>query len=242
MYRLVTSQSDSESQPKPRGVFATLALVLVLSLLGCAGLLVAGYSLPETAAKSYWFISRSSGVVAYGLVTLGVLWGLIQSGSLFRARVSPLLALGLHSYLNWLGLGLAGLHGLILLGDNYIKIDLAQIFTPFLADYRPIPVGLGIVGFYGMLLLTLSFYARSHLGQKNFRLLHYTSYAVFAVVTAHGVLAGTDSTPLWWLYSLSLVTVAAMTVLRIAGSRRARQKSAARERQPAAASANPYQG
>ena len=194
--------------------------MIVLSLIGFGAVVAIGYYLPETAAKSYWFLSRSSGVVAYVLITVGVLWGLIQSGSLFRTRVTPLLALGMHSYLNWLGLGFAALHGIILIGDDYIKIGLTQVFTPFLSPYRPVPVGLGIIGFYLMLLLTLSFYPRSRLGQKNFRLLHYTSFAVFLMVTVHGVLAGTDSTPLWWLYSLSLTAVVVMTVMRIAGSRR----------------------
>ena len=61
--------------------------MIVLSLLGFGAVALIGYYLPQTAAKSYWFVSRSSGVIAYVLVTIGVLWGLIQSGSLFRARV-----------------------------------------------------------------------------------------------------------------------------------------------------------
>jgi len=201
-------------------VLAGFALVIVLSLLGFGAVALIGYYLPQTAAKSYWFVSRSSGVIAYVLVTIGVLWGLIQSGSLFRARVAPLLALGMHSFLNWLGLGLAALHGIILIGDHFIKIGLPEVFTPFLSPYRPVPVGLGIIAFYLMLLLSLSFYARNHLGQKNFRLLHYVSYAVFLMVTAHGVLGGTDTGTLWWLYAVSLVAVVAMTVMRINGSRR----------------------
>ncbi len=222
MYRLVPSpavrsQRDSPPPPSPRGVLGGFALVIGLSLLGFGAVAVIGYYLPQTAAKSFWFLSRSSGVIAYGLVTLGVLWGLIQSGSLFRARVAPLLALGMHSFLNWLGLGFAALHGIILIGDHYIKIGLPEVFTPFLSPYRPLPVGLGIIGFYLMLLLSLSFYARNYLGQKNFRLLHYASYAVFLLVSVHGLLAGTDSGPLWWLYAVSLVAVAGMTVLRIRG-------------------------
>lgn len=225
MYRLVPSQEAPSLQDSPppsntRGVLASFGLVIALSLLGFAAVVTIGYYLPQTAAKSYWFLSRSSGVIAYVLVTVGVLWGLIQSGSLFRARVAPLLALGLHSFLNWLGLGLAALHGIILIGDHFIKIGLPEVFTPFLSPYRPVPVGLGIIGFYLMLLLSLSFYARNHLGQKNFRLLHYASYAVFLMVTVHGVLAGTDSGPLWWLYAVSLVSVGVMTVMRINGSRR----------------------
>ena len=169
--------------------------------MGFASILVIGYYLPDAGAKAYWFISRSSGVVAYVLITLGVLWGLVQSGGLFRKRVSPILALGMHSYLNWFGLGLAALHGVILIGDGYINIDLPKVLTPFISPYRPIPVGLGIVGFYLMLLLSLSFYARMHLGQKNFRLLHYGSFGVFILVTAHSLFSGSDTGVLWWLYA-----------------------------------------
>jgi hypothetical protein len=220
MYRLAPLPSDSKSRANPHAALASLAIVIVLSLIGFGAVVAIGYYLPETATKSYWFVSRSSGVIAYVLVTVGVLWGLVQSGSLFRSHVAPLLALGMHSHLNWLGLGFAGLHGVILIGDSYIKIGLPQVFTPFLTPYQPIPVGLGIIGFYLMLLLTLSFYARSRLGQKNFRLLHYLSFAVFLMVTAHGMLAGTDTTALWWLYTLSLLAVLVMTVMRFVGSRR----------------------
>lgn len=201
----------------------SLGLVVLLSLLGFVSVLAIGYYLPDTAEKSYWFISRSSGVVAYVLLTIGVLWGLVQSGALFRARVAPLLSLGLHSYLNWLALGLAALHGAILVKDNYIQIDFARVVTPFLAEYRPVPVGLGIIGFYLMLLLSLSFYARSHLGQRAFRLLHYTSFGVFIMVTLHGLLAGTDSGALGWLYALSLAAVVCLTVMRVLSTRRKRK-------------------
>ncbi len=154
MYRLVPSQTDSESQPSRPEILTTFAIVLALSLVGFASVVAIGYFLPATATKAYWYVSRSSGVVAYIVITLGVLWGLIQSGSLFRKRISPLLALGMHSYLNWIGLALATLHGVILIGDGYINIDLPRVVTPFISDYRPIPVGLGIIGFYLMLLLS----------------------------------------------------------------------------------------
>jgi DMSO/TMAO reductase YedYZ heme-binding membrane subunit len=240
MYRRVPSQEapslqDSPPPSSPRGVLASFALVIVLSLLGAAAVAMIGYYLPQSAAKSYWFVSRSSGVIAYVLVTFGVLWGLIQSGSLLRERVAPLLALGMHSFLNWLALGFAALHGIILIGDHFIKIGLPEVFTPFLSPYRPVPVGLGIIAFYLMLLLALSFYARNHLGQKNFRLLHYVSYAVFLMVTVHGVLAGTDIGALWWLYAVSLIVVAVMTVMRITGSRREQMRRQAPRPAPARA-------
>lgn len=227
MYRLIPSQNESEQEPTARGLLASLGIIVLMSLVGFFSVIVIGYYLPDTASKSYWFISRSSGIVAYVLLTVGVLWGLIQSGSLFRSRVAPLLSLGLHSYLNWLALGLAALHGAILVKDDYIQMDVARVVTPFLAEYRPIPVGLGIIGFYLMLLLSLSFYARSHLGQRAFRLLHYISFCVFVMVTLHGLLAGTDSGPLFWLYGASLVSVIVLTMMRIVSTRGKRKPKAA---------------
>jgi predicted ferric reductase len=190
--------------------------VVALCLLGAAGLMAAGYYLPETSTKVYWFVARSSGISAYLVITAGVVWGLVQSGASARARAWPGLALGLHSYLSWLGLGLTVLHAGVLLGDQYTHFTFVQVVMPFVADYRPLPVGLGIVGFYLMLLLSLSFYARPYINQKNFRRLHYAGFAAFALATLHGVLAGTDSGPLWWLYATSLVVVLLLTVARMA--------------------------
>ncbi len=220
MSRLETTQTASEPKPSLWGIMVNFGIIILLSLLGLAGVLVVGYYLPETGAKAYWFISRSSGVVAYLLLTLGVLWGLVQSGSLFRKWLPPVLALGMHSYLNWFGLGLAALHGVILIGDGYINIDLPKVFTPFISPYRPIPVGLGIIGFYLTLLLSLSFYARSYLGQKTFRLLHYGSFGVFVLVTLHSLLSGTDTGALWWLYVTSLIAVTLLMFARFAATRR----------------------
>jgi len=200
-----------------------ISTVFALSAVGMASLLAISYYLPDVGAKTYWFISRSSGIVAYVLITAGVLWGLMQSGSLFRHHVSPLVTLGMHNFLSWLGLGFAALHGMILIGDGYINIDLSRVFLPFLAEYRPIPVGLGIISFYLMLLLTLSFYARRYLGQRNFRLLHYGSFVTYLLVTLHSIFAGTDSSALWLLYTLSLIAVVTLTVLRIISTNKTKQ-------------------
>ena len=220
MYRLVPLSPASDPKPSLRAVLVNLAAALGLSLLGLLSLALISYYLPATSAKAYWFVSRSSGVVAYVLITLSVLWGLVQSGALMRKRVPPLLALGLHSYLSWAGLALAALHALILLGDRNTGFDLAQLLTPFVSTYRPIPIGLGIVGFYLMMVLSVSFYMRRWIGQRSFRLLHYASFGAFALATLHGVLSGTDSGPLWWLYALSLILTLALTAARVMSTRR----------------------
>ena len=61
----------------------------------------------------------------------------------------------------------------------------------------------------------MSFYVRSKIGQKTFRLLHYTSYAAFLLVTWHAIGAGTDTSALRLVYVASIGGVGLLTVWRI---------------------------
>jgi predicted ferric reductase len=219
----MSTHTDSQKHSLPWFNLLVIALGLgvisTFGVIGVSALVSLSHSLPLTSSKAYWFISRSSGVLAYVLLTLGVMWGLVQSGSILRPTIPPPLALGLHSFLNWTSLAMAALHALILLGDNFIKLTLGDIVIPFISPYRPLVVGLGVLGIYLMFLLALSFYARRQLGQKTFRTLHYASYLTYLLVTWHSLGASSDSHVLWPLYVLSIGAVGFLTMWRIANSR-----------------------
>jgi len=190
--------------------------MLVIGGLGAAGLLTLSQSFAATAAQSFWFISRSSGVLAYLLLTLSVLWGLVQSGAILRPLIPPALALGLHNFLSWSALVMAGLHAVVLLGDGYINMGLLSLLVPFTAPVQPFWVGLGVIALYLSLLLSLSFYVRKHIGQKNFRAFHYLTYLAYILVTLHGLGSGTDSLSLLVLYAISAGAVINLTFWRTA--------------------------
>jgi methionine sulfoxide reductase heme-binding subunit len=67
-----------------------------------------------------------------------------------------------------------------------------------------------------MLLVYASFSLRRRIGQKNWRRLHWTTYATFAAATAHGLLAGSDSAQQWalGLYLGAVGAVVAATAWR----------------------------
>ena len=48
-----------------------------------------------------------------------------------------------------------------------------------------------------MVLLIVSFPLRRLIGAKTWRRLHWATYLVFALATAHGLLAGSDSSHPW---------------------------------------------
>jgi predicted ferric reductase len=219
----MSTHTDSQKHSLPwfdlLVVIFGLGIVSAFWVIGVSALVSLSHSLPLTSSKAYWFISRSSGVLAYVLLTLGVMWGLVQSGSILRPTIPPPLALGLHSLLNWTSLAMAALHALILLGDNFIKLTLGDIVIPFISPYRPLAVGLGVLAIYLMFLLALSFYVRRQLGQKTFRTLHYASYLTYLLVTWHSLAASSDSRLLWPLYVLSIGSVGFLTMWRIANTR-----------------------
>ena len=115
---------------------------------------------------------------------------------------------------------MVGLHALILLGDNFIKMSLADLVIPFISPYRPLAIALGILAFYLMLMLAVSFYARRWLGQKRFRAFHYASFVAYLLVSLHGLTAGSDLNVLWPLYLVSIWSVSLLVVWRFANSRK----------------------
>lgn len=210
-----TSQTHLPTWFKILNILLGTGAVIAFGIIGLVAVVMLSQALPATSDKAYWFISRSSGILAYLLLTFGVMWGLVQGGGILRPTIPPLLAFGLHSFLNWGALAMSALHGFILLGDNYIKMSPVDIVLPFVDPYKPFLVGLGVLSFYLMFLLSSSFYARRWLGQKTFRILHYASYPTFLLVTWHSLGAGTDSGLMWPLSLLSLGAVVLLTLWRI---------------------------
>jgi hypothetical protein len=170
---------------------ATLLLLLGWLLAGQSGLAaVAGRVI--AGEQSAWYLARSTGVVAYLLMSGSTTWGLLVSSKIARESVPPPLALAMHTMLSWLGLALAGLHALLLLFDHYYTYTLADVLLPFGGPYRPFWTGLGIVAFYLGLLTSASFSWRKWLGQARWRALHYLTFVAFILVTLHGLAAGSD--------------------------------------------------
>ena len=101
-----------------------------------------------------------------------------------------------------------------------------SLLIPFASvDYRPVEVGLGQLGMYLGWMITLSFYVRKQIGPRVWRRLHYGSFAVYLLMTVHGVLAGTDTltVPAIILYSATtsvtffLVTYRVLTTVKPEG-------------------------
>lgn len=196
-------------------VFASVAIALFVLPLWLPGL---SASLAGNDAKVYWYLSRAAAFVAYILLWLAMVMGLLITNKLSRVWPGGPVAFDLHQHFTIIGLGFALFHALILLGDAYSNYSLAQLLLPFGSEqYRPIWVGLGQIGFYIMLLVAFSFFLRRWLGAKGWRTLHFLSFAVFVLAIVHGVGSGSDTATRWAqaTYWASAAAVIILTIYRI---------------------------
>lgn len=171
-------------------------------------------------AKAFWYISRGSGFVGLSLIWLSMALGLLVTNKMAKFWLGVPASFAIHEYVSLLGLGFVTLHGIILMGDQYINFNLFSVLVPFASHYQPFWVGLGQLGFYGILLVSLSFYVRKQIGQKTWRSLHYVSFATYIFAIVHGIASGTD-TSLPWAHNFYLYSAASllfMVVYRVLAS------------------------
>jgi len=183
-------------------------------------------SLLGAQPKVYWYLSRVTGLVAFTLVWLSMVWGVLVTNRMSRSWPGAVTAVDLHQHASLLGLGFALFHGLILLGDRFTNYTPAQLLLPFASSYRPLWVGIGQVSFYALVLVALSFYARRWIGGRTWRKIHYLSFAVYAMALAHSVGSGSETTvPLvrtfYWVTAaiLLFLTIYRVLVTRIRTTR-----------------------
>ena len=166
----------------------------------------------------WWLASRSFGIVAMALVSLSVGLGLALSGRLLRGPGVPARVTTMHEALAVSGLIAIVLHGLLLLGDSYLRPGVVGIALPFALAHQRIWTGLGIVAGWLAAVVTLSFYVRRLIGVATWRKLHRLTFAVYALGILHTLGSGTDARAAW------LLAILAITALPIAVAAAARRR------------------
>lgn len=176
--------------------FSTGTLLAVLLLPSMVPSL--NSSLAGDSPKAYWYLSRASAYVALTLLWLSMALGLTITNKMARVWPGVPPTFAIHEYVSLLGIGFSIFHAFVLLGDEYIKFSFIQLLLPFSTQgYKPIFIGIGQVVLYAWMILALSFYVKSKIGQKTWRGLHYISFLVYVFALYHGVTSGSDSGASW---------------------------------------------
>jgi len=140
-----------------------------------------------------------------------LLTGDLMSRWLHRYRIYDV-----HRFLALITLGLTAVHVFIVLPDRYFKFTLIELLAPFASPYRSGYMALGAFAFYAMIVVAGAFYLRPRVSYRAWRLLHYATFAVFALALVHGAGAGADAGSVWSraMYAATGLAVFNLTVHR----------------------------
>lgn len=149
------------------------------------------------ASPALWYVTRAAAVSAYALLVVAVALGLIRSlAHELSVRVGWALD-ELHQFVSLLAAAFVVLHLATLALDPYISFGVANLLLPLGQPYRPLATDLGVLGCYALVVVLASSWLRRRLSYRLWRGLHYASFAAFALVTLHGLLAGADAGQPW---------------------------------------------
>ncbi|HUI49655.1 MAG TPA: ferric reductase-like transmembrane domain-containing protein [Acidimicrobiia bacterium] len=170
-----------------------------------------------------WYVARASGLIAWAVVTLSILWGLALSTRLVRRRGVPAWLLDLHKFLGTLAIVFVGVHVLALWADTYVYFGPRELFVPFASPWRTSAVAWGIAAMYLLIAIELSSWVMKRLPRRLWRSVHATSLPMFAAATVHGFMSGADRANLavQWVATTGGVLVSVLLILRMGALRQA---------------------
>ncbi|HET6878512.1 MAG TPA: hypothetical protein VFH38_13350 [Jatrophihabitans sp.] len=219
------------SLPKPVRRHPVLVAIAGALSLGLSGF-VAGRAVQQVRSDQMapWILGRASGIAAYLLLVALVLVGLLLAhpsraitGGSSPGRIRVHITLALFT------LCFTALHVVVLATDRYAGVGWAGAALPLGASYRPVAVTLGLLGLWTGLLAGSSAALAGHLPRRWWWPVHKAAASTLALVWVHGVLAGSDSPTLLWLYVGSGLLVLGAAVWRYV-ARRTLQPAPARSR------------
>ena len=141
----------------------------------------------------WWYIARSSGVVAFGVLTASVAFGLMLSTRLFGRSVAPAWLMEIHRYLGALGIAATLLHVAALIADSYTNFGLKDVLVPFASSWKPGPVAWGVLALWLLVIIEATSLVMHKMPRSVWHAMHMTSMVLFCVSLVHGLQAGTDA-------------------------------------------------
>jgi sulfoxide reductase heme-binding subunit YedZ len=183
-------------------------LFVIGAVAALVALSVTNQVIPVTDARTSsvrpWVAARALGITAYLLLTLEVAAGVWLShprngGDPRASRVvfpwHELLAVFTGAFL--------ALHVVLLAIDPYAGVDWIGALVPGFSQYRPVPVAIGSVALYALIITAATARWTRLLPAGWWLKVHRLAALVFLAAWVHGVLSGTDTVALLPLYLIT---------------------------------------
>jgi hypothetical protein len=186
-----------------RAGFAALVVIGAVAALVALG--VTDQVLPAANERTLevrpWLAARALGITAYLLLTIEVATGVWLShprnaGDPRTSRV----VFPWHELLTVFTGAFLALHIVLLAVDPYAQVGWVGSFVPGFSQYRPVPVAIGSVALYALIVTAATAKWTRLLPGGWWLKIHRLTALVFLATWAHGVLSGTDTAALLPMY------------------------------------------
>jgi ferredoxin-NADP reductase/DMSO/TMAO reductase YedYZ heme-binding membrane subunit len=170
----------------------------------------------------WWYAARASGLLAWVLLSVSVVGGLLMGTRLTRGS-ARLWTQGLHEFVGALAVVFTAIHLVSVFSDSQLRIGVAELLVPFARSTNPVAQGCGVIAFYLLTAVVLTSWVRVVLPWRCWRRVHLLALPLWGLASVHTVLAGSDITEptVHWAGVAVAVAVAFLTVLRLVTARRA---------------------
>lgn len=164
-----------------------------------------------------WLVSRASGLVAFVLLTVTLVAGVVA-----RAPTMPLRPGSDRRWPRWarqalhrdgalLAVGALAVHVASVVLDGYVDVGWMSVVLPFTAGYHPVAVAAGTLALDAVLVVVATSLLRVRLGYRSWRAVHWLVYAAWPLAALHYLNLGTDAGT-WWGRSVVFAATAAVLV------------------------------
>jgi hypothetical protein len=201
--------------------------VILAAVVGLIAVYATDQVVPATSQHQadlrVWLAARAAGFLTLGLLTLQVVFGLVLSHPTNKTtwKLSKLLY-PWHSNIWVFVLAFLVMHIVTIILDPYAGVGIRGAFIPGLSEYRSVPVALGVIALYALLITGLTARYTKMLPRGLWLQLHRVSMVILVLSWTHGVLSGTDSVAMAGAYGASLIMVVIATAYRYWVSRAGR--------------------
>ncbi len=182
-------------------------------------------------AKTFWYLTRGTGVVALLLLTASVALGVLTTSRWRTPRWPRFAVSAVHRNLTLLAVVFIVVHVVTTVLDGYAPIRLVDALVPFVSRYRPVWLGLGAVAFDLILALVITSLLRARFGYRLWRKVHWLAYASWPLALVHAFGSGSDARVGFMVAagfgSLAVVALAALTRVAVTPGRRTPVQAAA---------------
>lgn len=193
------------SRPGPPFRLTARGAAIFVAVLGLVIVYATDQIVPAStdrqAEMRFWLAARATGIVAFLLLTLQIVLGLILSHPTNRStwnlskRIFPW-----HDHLWVFVLAFLVVHIVSLVIDPKAGVSVGAVFIPGLSEYRSSPVAIGTIAMYAFLITAISARWTTLLPRGAWLSIHRLALVIFVLAWMHGVLAGTDTDAIRLMY------------------------------------------